>query len=494
MIIRGTMNKLNGDFLMRYKEGKKMSNISASNAKKQVIDFTKGSPFRLIMAFYWPLLLTSMLQQLYNFADTWIVGKGLGDNALAAVGNMGSLFFLIVGFSFGLANGFGVLIAQSFGAKDEYSLKHRLAGVIELGIVLAILLSVLSVVFLPVALRLLRTDALIIGDSLKYGYIVFGGMSAGICYNISGSILRALGDSKTPLKAIIVSSILNLSLDSLFILVLHTGVEGAAIATLCSQVISAIICINRLRKIPEIKLEKEHFKNESRIFTDLLKNGLPMAFMNSITAVGCMVVQYFVNGFGVVYTAAYTACSKYLNLFMNPASTAGSAMSAYTSQNYGAGKYDRIKQGLFVCVGISVISYLTLGSLMIFMPGQLAGLLLSGSDQIALVCEFLPRCGIMIIFVDTLFVVRSGVQGMGKPMLPMVSGILEMILRITVISYLIGKIGFRATAYAEISAWIGALSVNAYAFYAALAPKMREHRHIGMSGIFKYGLQYIRNI
>ena len=447
-----------------------MSRVSVKPENKQVIDFTKGSPFKLIMSFYWPLLLTSMLQQFYNFADTWIVGKGLGDNALAAVGNMGSLFFLIVGFSFGLANGFGVLIAQSFGARDEEALKHRFAGVIELGAVLAVMLSVLSVLFLPSALRLMRTDALIFGDSLKYGYIVFGGLSAGICYNISASVLRALGDSRTPLKAIIVSSVLNLFLDSMFILVMHTGVEGAAIATLCSQVVSSFICISRLRKIPVLKIDRKYFKNERSIFTELLKNGLPMAFMNSITAVGCMVVQYFVNGFGVVYTAAYAACSKYLNLFMNPASTAGSAMSAYTSQNYGAGKIKRIKQGLAVCVGISVVTYLTLGSLMVFIPEKLGGILLSGSDQIALVCEFLPRCGIMIIFVDILFVVRNGVQGMGKPILPMFSGILEMILRITVISYFIGRIGFRATAYAEISAWIGALLINAFAFYAAIVP------------------------
>ena len=453
-----------------------MSSISLSTSNKKVIDFTKGSPVKLILSFYWPLLLTSMLQQFYNFADTWIVGKGLGDNALAAVGNMGSLFFLIVGFSFGLANGFGVLIAQSFGAKDEEELKHRLAGVIELGIVLSILLSVFSVTFLPHALRLLRTEEIIFADSLKYGYIIFGGLASGICYNISASVLRALGDSKTPLKAIIISSVLNLSLDSLFIFVLRTGVEGAAIATLCSQVISSIICIGRLSHIPFIKLEKKYFKNEKRIFTDLLKNGLPMAFMNSITAIGCMVVQYFVNGFGVVYTAAYAACSKYLNLFMNPASTAGNAMSAYTSQNYGAGEYKRIKQGLFVCIGIAVTAYLILGSLMMFMPKTLAGILLTGSDRIALVCEFLPRCGMMLLFVDVLFVVRSAVQGMGKPMLPMVSGILEMILRIFVISFFIGRIGFRATAYAEISAWVGALMLNAYALYTALAPLVRKEQ------------------
>ncbi|MCR4787688.1 MAG: MATE family efflux transporter [Lachnospiraceae bacterium] len=451
-----------------------MSGITAGTAKKQVIDFTKGSPFKLILSFYWPLLLTSMLQQFYNFADTWIVGKGLGDNALAAVGNMGSIFFLIVGFSFGLANGFGVLVAQSFGAKDEEELKHRLAGIIELGILLSIVLTAFGIIFLPHALRLLRTDELIFKDSLIYGYIIFGGLATGISYNISGAILRALGDSKTPLKAIIASSLLNMSLNSLFIFVLHTGVEGAAYATIIAQVVSAAICIRRLMQIPMIKLERKYFRNEKRIFTELLGNGLPMAFMNSITAVGCMAVQYFVNGFGVVYTAAYAACSKYLNLFMNPASTAGNAMSAYTSQNYGAGEYQRIKKGLFICLGIAVTAYLLLGSLMVFFPKFLAGILLSGEDQIALACEFLPRCGLMIIFVDSLFVVRSGVQGMGKPMLPMISGILEMVLRIGVISFFIGRIGFRATAYAEISAWMGALAVNAYAFHKVLAPLLRS--------------------
>ena len=183
-------------------------NKSIAITKKRELDFTEGSPVKLILSFYWPLLMTSMLQQLYNFADTWIVGKGLGDNALAAVGNMGSLFFLIVGFSFGLANGFGVLIAQSYGAKDSEKLKHRFAAVIELGAILAISLSIISVLFLPHALRLLRTDEKIMADCLKYGYIIFGGLFTGICYNISAAILRALGDSQTPLRAIIASQYL----------------------------------------------------------------------------------------------------------------------------------------------------------------------------------------------------------------------------------------------------------------------------------------------
>jgi putative MATE family efflux protein len=442
--------------------------------KSRETDFTTGKPSKLILSFYWPLLMTSMLQQFYNFADTWIVGRGLGDNALAAVGNMGSLFFLIVGFSFGIANGFGVLVAQSYGAGDPEKLKRRIAAVIELGSVISILLSLLSVIFLPFALRLLQTDEIIMGDSLKYGYIIFGGLATGICYNISGAVLRALGDSKTPLKAIVISSVLNVSLNCLFIFGMKMGVEGVAIATIISQVISAAFCLSRLAKMPVIKLEKRHFFNERKVYTELLANGLPMAFMNSITAVGCMVVQYFVNGYGVVYTAAYAACSKYLNLFMNPASTAGNAMSAYTSQNYGAGKFGRIREGLKVSLSISAVSYIILGSLMVFFPRMLAGILLSGSEQIRLACLFMPRCGMMLIFVDALFVVRNCVQGMGKPMLPMASGILEMVLRVFVISFFMGRIGFGATAYAEISAWVGALVVNAYALAKYLIPLLES--------------------
>ncbi len=437
--------------------------------------------------------MTSMLQQFYNFADTWIVGQGLGDDALAAVGNMGSLFFLIVGFSFGIANGFGVLVAQSYGAGDVDKLKRRLAAVIELGLVISVLLSALSVIFLPHALRLLQTDEIIMSDSLKYGYIIFGGLTTGICYNISGAVLRALGDSKTPLKAIIISSVLNVSLNCLFIFGMKMGVEGVAIATIISQIISAAFCLNRLRQMSLIKLEKQHFYNERKVYTELLANGLPMAFMNSITAVGCMVVQYFVNGYGVVYTAAYAACSKYLNLFMNPASTAGNAMSAYTSQNFGAGKFGRIKEGLNVCLSVAAVSYIILGSLMIFFPRMLAEILLNGSEQIRLACLFMPRCGIMLIFVDSLFVVRNCVQGMGKPMLPMASGILEMVLRIAVISFLMGRLGFKATAYAEISAWVGALVVNVYALYKYLAPLLAQEEDGNVNSSCLFGGKWRRH-
>jgi len=445
--------------------------VSEKKKKSQVSDFTKGNPTRLILGFFWPLLLTSMLQQLYNFVDTLIVGNGLGDNALAAVGNMGSLFFLIVGFSLGLSNGFGVMIAQSFGAKEYDRLRRNIAATIKLAIIIAVLLTAVGLLLLPSALRMLRTDELIMADSLTYGRFIFGGLASAIAYNVSSCMLRSLGDSKTPLVAILVSSVVNLGLDSFFIFVLHTGVEGAAIATVISQVISSLICIRRLRRIEQIRLSRKDFHNERSLYTGLLKNGLPMAFMNSITAIGCMVVQFFVNGYGVAYISAYSVCGKYNNLFMNPAFTVGNAMSAYTSQNYGAKEYQRIREGLRVCLRVAMAAYILLGSVMVFFSHQLATLMLDGEEAIQLAEMYLPLTGAGLIFVDVLFVFRSAVQGMGFPVLPMFSGLLEMVLRIVTIAVFMGSIGFRATAYAELAAWSGAMLMNMIVYYRIIAAK-----------------------
>ena len=409
-------------------------------------DLTTGKVSSLILKFYFPMLLTNMLQQMYNIADTAIVGKGLGDNALAAVGNMSSLTFLIFGFSMGLANGFSVIVAQSFGAKDYAKLRRSVASSAMLCFMIALVLSAVSIIFLRPVLGLLRTDAAIMHDGLVYGYFIFGGLTATIAYNLCSCILRALGDSKTPFVAIIISTIVNIFLDIFCIFVLKTGVEGAAIATIFSQIVSAFICWLRIRKIDVLNITREDFKDNGSLYIELFKNGLPMALMNSITAVGCMVIQYFVNGLGVAYTTAYSACSKFINLFMQPACTAGFAMSAFTSQNY------------------ATVSYLILGSIMIFFPTYLAKIMVTGTEPIRIAGTYLPICGIFLFAVDFLFVFRNGCQGFGKPLVPMISGIAEMALRIGVIALFINVIGFRATAYAEASAWIGALILNMASF------------------------------
>ena len=441
----------------------------------RTLDLTQGKPFGLILRFFFPLLLTNTLQQLYSFADTAIVGKGLGDDSLAAVGNMSSLCFLIIGFSMGLSNGFSILIAQSFGEKDYGKLRRTLAASIRLAVMITALLTFLSMMFLRTILTIMRTEPSIINESLSYGYILFGGLFATVGYNMSAGVLRALGDSKTPLKAIIISSIMNITLNSVFIFWCKWGVQGAAAATIISQVFSGGFCVSRLMKIDILKMTKSDFRDDPAMNAVLLKNGIPMACMNSITAIGCMVVQYFVNGLGVAFTSAYSACSKYLNMAMQPAATAGAAMSSYTSQNYGAKRFDRIKEGLRVCLGIALTAYIILGSVMTFFPRVLAGFILNGEEQISYAAQFLPMCGMMLFAVDMLFVIRNGVQGMGFPFIPMLSGIAEMFLRIGAIVLFIGSIGFRATAAAEISAWVGALLINTAAFVVIFAREKAKY-------------------
>ena len=430
----------------------------------QTYDLTKGKTTSIILKFFFPMLLTNMLQQIYTIADTMIVGKGLGDDPLAAVGNMSSLTFFIIGFSLGLTNGFSVSIAQAYGAKNTEGLRKSVAASIMLSAVITVILTAVRMIFLRPVLEILQTSEIIMADSLLYGYIIFGGLVTTIAYNLCASILRALGDSKTPFIAIVFSTIFNIVFNWVSIYVLNMGVEGPAAVTIISQLISAAICYAKLRKIEDIRLSRKHFRENLAICLDLLKNGIPMAIMNSITAVGCMMVQYFVNGMGVAFTSAYSACSKYINLFMQPACTAGITMSSFTSQNFGAKKYGRIAEGFKVCMAIALITYIIFGSVMVFFPRFLASMMLNGEQQIELAMGYLVRSGVMIFAVDFLFVVRSGCQGLGKPLFPMISGIVEMVMRVAVIILFTDKIGFSATSYAEIAAWVGALLINAFAF------------------------------
>lgn len=454
----------------------------------QTYDLTEGRVTPIILKFFFPMLLTNMLQQIYMIADTAIVGKGIGDNALAAVGNLSSLNFLVIGFSLGLANGFSVSVAQKFGAKDYRGLRKSIASSVVLSVIIAIILTAFSMLFLHKFFTLIQTDASIMKDSLTYGYIMFGGLAATMAYNLCSAILRALGDSKTPFVAIIISTLMNIILDIVFIFVLKTGVEGAAAATIFAQIVSAFICLLRLSKIDIIKLKTEDFKNNLSVYRELFTNGLPMALMNSITALGCMVVQYFVNGLGVAYTSAYSACSKYINLFMQPSCTAGFTLSSFTSQNYGAGKYRRIQDGLKVCLSIAFIAYLILGSVMFFFPKALGQLMLSGEKPIALIAEYLPICGAMLFLVNFLFIYRSAVQGMGKPVIPMISGIIEMCMRIAVIVLFIDNVGFKSTAYADVVAWIGAILLNFIAYNVLMNRYLRKSIGSGISTNHKLSL------
>lgn len=440
---------------------------------EKTYDLTGGKVVNRLLGFFFPMLLTNLLQQVYSFADSVIVDKGLGDDALGAVGNLSSLTLLIIGFSMGFTNGFSVIIAQKYGAKQQAALRRAIAVSVKLSVILTVILTIAGCLLLKPILLMMQTAPLILGDSLLYGYIIFGGLAATIAYNLCSGILRSLGDSRTPFVAILISSAINIALDCILIFFLHTGVEGAAIATIFSQALSAFICFLKIRKMPVLFLQPKDYQKDAPMYLELLKNGIPMACMNSVTAVGCMVVQGYVNGVSVAYTSAYSACSKYLNLFMLPSITAGLSVSAFVSQNYGAGKTDRIRKGVRVCLGITVASYFLLGSAMYFIPETLARLLLNEAETVTLAVQYLRICGVMLFLVNFLFIFRNSVQGMGYPFIPMCSGIMEMVLRIPVIMFFLSRIGFQATAYAETIAWLGALAMNAAAYAIIIRKKIR---------------------
>lgn len=436
----------------------------------QTGSLTTGKVSDVLLRFFFPMLFTNLLQQIYTFADTVIVGKGLGDNALAAVGCMSALTLLIIGFLQGVTNGFSIVIAQCCGSENRTDLRRSITVSIGLSLVLSALLTVLSMRFLRAALLAMQTSEQILQDSLQYGYIIFGGLFITMAYNLCSCILRALGDSKTPFIAIVISSAVNILLDCLFIFVLKTGVEGAAIATVFSQAVSTLICISRIHRTekPSLPLPARRTRTTLTAYffsaSLCIKNGIPMACMNSVTAVGCIIVQSYVNALGVVYTSAYSACNKYINLFMLPSVTAGFAVSAFTSQNFGAKKYDRIRKGVRVGLFIGLFSYALLGAVMILLPEMLVRIMLNESQPAALASEFLRICGSIFFMLNFLFVFRSAVQGMGKPFIPMCSGILEMALRVLIIVLFLPKIGFHAAIYAEIAAWAGALALNLAAY------------------------------
>lgn len=427
---------------------------------------TEGKPLQLIVSFFIPLLLGNVFQQLYNIVDTIVVGKGINDQALAAVGSTGSIHFFIFGFVIGLTNGISILMAQAFGAK-EYD---RLCRVITMSVVLcftvAIIMTVISFFGARWFLIRLKTPPEILDNALIYIRIIFIGIIVTVANNMCVSLLRALGDSRTPLIAIAGASLLNLVLDLILIMGFKTGVEGAAYATVFAQFCSVLFCISRLRKIDVLRFKKDHWILDYSLIGKLFKMGIPVAIMNSITAVGGMVLQYFVNILGASYTAAYSACMKLLVFFEQPGMNMGFTISTFAGQNLGAKKVERIGIGLRKCLMISTGINIVLGAFLILIPEKLASIMLSDPEIIAHSKEFLPIGGMCLWILGFLFIFRSASQGMGHTIIPMLSGILEFALRISVVLIVRKSLGFSGIAISEVSAWTGAaIMLIIYYFY-----------------------------
>lgn len=428
----------------------------------QQTDFTKGSITKALLSFFFSMLFANILQQFYSFADMVIIGKGLGDTAVAAVGNFTTFSFFITGFIMGMTSGFSVVISQAYGEKDFAALRRAAALSVKLSIFFALFLTGGGLWCLPPVLGLMQTDQTLVKDCLSYGYVIFGSLVITVFYNLLSAVLRAVGDSRTPLLAIAAASFVNIGLDILFLFVLDTGVAGPAWATVLAQLVSVAICGGRLYGMEEFRLGKCDFVSDWKLERELLRNGVPMALMNSVTSVGCIFVQSCINGYGVAYTSAYSVYNKYLNLFMLPGITLGFAVSVFSGQNFGAGEFGRIRGGMKSACLLALFWSLFLGIILFFFAKPLAGLMLAGQEAIAYTSAFLKFLSLFLVLLNLLFVFRSCVQGMGKPAVPMCSGIVEMAIRIGVIFFGLPVFGFTAAVYAEGAAWIGALLINLF--------------------------------
>lgn len=440
-------------------------------------NMTVGKPFPIIFAYFIPVLCSTIFQQLYSVVDTIVVGKGIGDMALAAVGASGSITYFIFGFIMGLGSGMSVLMAQAYGAGDyDYLRKTITMGIISCGLV-GIVGTILSLVAVRPVMVLLNTSPVILDDALLYVTIIIVGIPLTLAYNCLGAILNALGDSRTPLVAVVISTIINIVLDILFIMGFHMGVEGAAIATLIAQTCSGIFCYMKVRKIPFVHLKKADWKLDLSLIIEQFKIGVPIAFMNSVTAIGGLLLQFYVNQLGVNYTAAYSACSRITQFLIQPSTAVGMTISTYAGQNFGAGEIGRIRQGLKGALRITATITVISSVLMICAPRLLASLILSDAVIIELSIDYLRICGIMMWSIALLFLVRNALQGMGFTVIPMISGFLEMVVRVAVIIPLAPFLGFLAVALAETMAWLSAFLLNGGHLLVVLR-KLRKEREV----------------
>lgn len=440
--------------------------------QSKITNMTQGNPVKLIIIFAIPLMIGNVFQQLYTVVDTMVVGKALGVGALAALGATDWLNWLFSGIVQGFAQGFCILMAQEFGSGNYKQLRKVIYNSLLLCIICSVLVLLTSEAVAQPVLHLLNTPEEIMPDSLLYLRIIFLGMPIIMAYNISASILRALGDGRTPLYAMIVASITNIVLDLLFVLVFHMGIAGAAIATLLAQLLSAVYCFWFIYKIEILKSSKEERTPDKNVCVKLLKLGYPVAFQNIVIFIGGMIVQSVVNSFGVVFIAGFTATNKLYGLLESAATSYGYAMTTYAGQNLGAGNISRIRKGVRWA---TVIAFLTssLISICMFLVGKslLSQFLTGDASQVEEALEiafrYLKMMSIFLFTLYLLYVVRSTLQGIGNTIMPMISGFAEFIMRVGAALVLPLFMGQEGIFYAEILAWIGAdiILLSAYMYH-----------------------------
>lgn len=449
-------------------------------------DLTKGSPLKLIIAFTFPGFLGMLFQQFYNVVDTIIVGKLLGIGPLAGVGATGSLNFMVLGFCMGVCNGFAIPIAQKFGAGDETELRKFVANSLWLTAIFSLVMTVPVCVFCRPILRLMNTPEDVFEYAYRYIFVIFLGIPAAFLYNILAAILRSLGDSKSPVLFLALSSVLNIGLDIAAIRVFGMNVDGTALATVISQGVSGVVCFFYMRKrFTVLHMTPEERKLDSVKMKRLCYMGIPMGLQYSVTAIGSLIIQATMNGFGSVAVAGATAANRINGFLACPIEALGATMAPYTGQNLGAGKLDRVTRGVidasicgFVCAGVLYVIILLFGA-------PLTSIFLDVPDPevIAYAIEYLRIVGAGYCLLTLVNVVRFSIQGLGFSVLAIVSGVMEMIARSLAGLVIAPRIGFAAVAMGHPLAWLFAdcFLIPAFLLCRRKAARMLGHHDQAVS-------------
>ena len=419
-------------------------------------DMTQGSPVRLILAFAIPLLIGNIFQQIYTMADTMVLGRNLGGGAIAAVGSTSSLYSLLLDFAMGMNSGYGIVVTRRFGARDESGMRQAVAGMILLNLAVTAALTVLSLLFLRPLMRAMNTPEAVFTQAYLYIAILCGGMLATICSNMCSAILRAAGDSRSPLYFLILSCIVNVALDVLLVAGLRWGVAGAAAATVIAQAVSAVLCGGYLVKRYRFLLPvKEDFRQIRPVLPDLISTGFAMALMMCVVDLGSAVFQRANNKLGENYIAAHTASRRIMSVMMQPLSSIAAASSAFVGQNWGAQKRERIRLALQKVLGMALCGGLFSCAAAWLFGQEMAELSIGVSDETIVKnaalslrwhLSFFPVLGLLVCL-------RSSMQAMGEKRVPVLSSGIELAMKIFAAWQLAPRIGFLGICVAEPFAW-----------------------------------------
>ncbi|MCK6079499.1 MATE family efflux transporter [Microbacterium sp. EYE_5] len=431
---------------------------------------TTGRPWRVILLFTVPLMIGNVVQQLYHFADTIVVGRLLGVDALAAVGATGSLLFLLLGFAWGLTSGFAIPTAQAYGAQDAAAVRRSVATGAVLSAITTVLLTVGAPLLAEPALVALRTPPELLADATIFTQISFLGAGALMFFNFLSAVIRAIGDSRTPLVFLVISCALNVVLVIAAVAWLGLGVAGAALATVLAQAVSVLLCLEFVRRrIPELHLRRDDWRITRDDVVSHLRLGLPMGFQASIIAIGALIVQVALNSIGADAVAAYTAASRVDGLAVALLQSMSLAVSMYVAQNYGAGRPDRIRKGVVQATWMAVGGAVALGILLISFGAPIVRVFIGdGADDVVhMAVSMLVINGVSYTALGVLFVTRGALQGLGNAVIPTVTGVVELFARAAAAIVLGATMGFVGVAWSNPLAWFGAAVILIPAYVRA---------------------------